>query len=301
MKYKVGDKVRVRQDLVVDFNYGREDFVGEMKSFIGKIVTISKVIDEEYMIVEDDGDYAWTEEMFEGFANEAPSITKRINDKHNILNGLLNSGGSVGGKRLIEKLEDNQVQVANGVVMGDRPQRPTKPASTGREEKFKVGDIVQFVRTMSFPSGGYIKWGTVWEITALNDTRYTLLLVDGEEGVKGIDYNINSSLDTINSYCEKVEAKGNDSEEAKTKGSHYEKAAMQPLEVMQRVMTTEQFKGFLYGCCLKYLLRKEYKGQRESDEYKARQYAYWLEMVKEGRIINPSKDKVPFDYKFNII
>ena len=91
MKYKVGDKVRVRKDLVIDSNYGREDFVEEMKSFIGKVVTISKVIDEEYMILEDDGDYAWTEEMFEGLANEAPSITKRINEKHNILNGLTNT------------------------------------------------------------------------------------------------------------------------------------------------------------------------------------------------------------------
>jgi hypothetical protein len=153
-------------------------------------------------------------------ANEAPSIVKRINDKHHILNGLFNSDGSVVGEKLIEKLEENQVQVANGVVMNDRPQRPTGSASTPDD---------------------------------------------------------------------------------KTKGSHYEKAAMQPLEVMQRVMTAEQFEGFLYGCCLKYLLRKDYKGQRESDEYKARQYAYWLEMVKEGRTINPSKDKVPFDYKFNII
>lgn len=196
------------------------------------------------------------------------------------------------------------MQVANGVVLREKPQRPTEsastPASTGREEKFKVGDNVQFVRTMSFPRGGYIKRGTVWKIVAVNDTRYTLLLVDGEEGVKGIGYKINSSLDTVHSYCEK-EAKGNDSEEAKTKGSHYERAAMQPLEVMQRVMTAEQFEGFLYGCCIKYLLRKDYKGQRESDEYKARQYAYWLEMAKEGRTINPSKDKVPFDYKFSII
>jgi hypothetical protein len=91
MKYKVGDKVRVKKDLVIDSCYGREDFVEEMKSFIGKIVTISKVIDEEYMILEDDGDYAWTEEMFEGLANEAPSITKRINNKHDILNGLTNT------------------------------------------------------------------------------------------------------------------------------------------------------------------------------------------------------------------
>jgi hypothetical protein len=198
MKYKVGDKVRVRKDLAVGSCYGREDFVENMKSFIGKIVTISKVIDEEYMILEDDGDYAWTDEMFEGLANEAPSIVKRINNKHDILNGLLNSDGSVDGEKLMEKL-------------------------------------------------------------------------------------------------------ASDSEEAKTKGSHYEKAAMQPLEVMQRIMTTEQFEAFLFGNCLKYLLRKEYKGQRESDEYKARQYAYWLEMVKDGHIINPSKDKVPSDYRFSII
>jgi hypothetical protein len=76
---------------------------------------------------------------------------------------------------------------------------------------------------------------------------------------------------------------------------------MQPLEVMQRVMTAEQFKGFLLGNSIKYRMRCEQKGQRDSDLYKARQYAYWLEMAKEGRIINPSKDKVPFDYKFNII
>jgi hypothetical protein len=118
-------------------------------------------------------------------------------------------------ERLMEKLEENQV-----FIMNDRPQRPTKPASTPDD---------------------------------------------------------------------------------KTKGSHYEKAVMQPLEVMQRIMTAEQFEAFLFGNCLKYLLCKDYKGQRDSDEYKARQYAYWLEMVKDGHIINPSKDKVPSDYRFSII
>jgi hypothetical protein len=87
----------------------------------------------------------------------------------------------------------------------------------------------------------------------------------------------------------------------KTKGSHYERAAMQPLEVMQRVMTKEQFKGFLFGNFLKYRMRSEFKGQHDSDEYKAKQYAYWLEMINDGHVINPSKDKVPFDYKFSII
>jgi hypothetical protein len=76
---------------------------------------------------------------------------------------------------------------------------------------------------------------------------------------------------------------------------------MQPLEVMQRLMTAEQFKGFLLGNCIKYRMRCEQKGQRESDLYKARQYAYWLEMVKDGHRINPSRDKVPFDYDFKVV
>jgi hypothetical protein len=83
------------------------------------------------------------------------------------------------------------------------------------------------------------------------------------------------------------------------KGSHYEKSAMQPLEVSQALLTKEQFEGALLFNIIKYRMRK--KGQDEADAYKARQYAYWLEMAREGRIINPSKDKVPFDYKFSII
>lgn len=85
------------------------------------------------------------------------------------------------------------------------------------------------------------------------------------------------------------------------KESYYEKSAMQPLEVMQAIMTEEQFKGFLLGNCIKYRMRCEQKGQRDSDLYKARQYAYWLEMVKDGHTINPSMDKVPFDYDFKVV
>lgn len=100
MKYKVGDKVRVRKDISVKGNWG---FVEEMKSFVGNVVTISRLVspyDDEYMILEDGGEYVWTEELFEGVANEAPSITKRINDKHNILNGMTKTDGA-----LTEKLE----------------------------------------------------------------------------------------------------------------------------------------------------------------------------------------------------
>ena len=90
-------------------------------------------------------------------------------------------------------------------------------------------------------------------------------------------------------------------EQGNKEQGYYEKSAMQPLEVMQRIMTAEQFEGFLLGNCIKYRMRCENKGQRDSDMHKARQYAYWLEMTKEGRIINPSEDKVPFDYEFRVV
>lgn len=73
-KYKVGDRVRVKMDLVEDRMYGTDLFIDSMKEFLGKTVTIeSKREDggEEYLIKEDSHkkDYErcfWTPEMFEG-------------------------------------------------------------------------------------------------------------------------------------------------------------------------------------------------------------------------------------------
>lgn len=63
MKYKVGDKVKVRSDLLVGKNYGEHAFVHDMFKFRGKIVTIESVWKQGYRIVEDI--YWWTDEMLE--------------------------------------------------------------------------------------------------------------------------------------------------------------------------------------------------------------------------------------------
>ena len=97
MKYKVGDKVRVRKDLKCGEWYTNKSgscgglITEEMSRFIGNEVTIAVISPRGfYYIKEDDGLHKmmWQDFLFEGLANEAPSITKRINDKHNILNGL---------------------------------------------------------------------------------------------------------------------------------------------------------------------------------------------------------------------
>lgn len=63
MKYKVGDKVKVRSDLRVGKRYGEHTFVHDMFKFMGKIVTIKSVWEQGYRIEEDA--YWWTDEMLE--------------------------------------------------------------------------------------------------------------------------------------------------------------------------------------------------------------------------------------------
>ena len=75
MKYKIGDKVRVREDLVVDQWYGNDVFTPEMSSFKGQVVTITKIRENKYVIEEDHEDWHWTEEMF------LPVIKYKIGDK----------------------------------------------------------------------------------------------------------------------------------------------------------------------------------------------------------------------------
>ena len=64
MKYKVGDKVRVREDLIAGELYGKDIFASEMISFKGQTVTIKKIQNNKYLIEEDLEDWYWTEEMF---------------------------------------------------------------------------------------------------------------------------------------------------------------------------------------------------------------------------------------------
>ena len=63
MKYKVGDKVKVRSDLRVGNSYGEHAFVHDMSKFRGKIVTIESAWKQCYRIEEDA--YWWTDEMLE--------------------------------------------------------------------------------------------------------------------------------------------------------------------------------------------------------------------------------------------
>jgi hypothetical protein len=66
MKYKVGDKVRIRKDLDVGMFYGRCRFVPEMRGLVGETVRITEVSKRDGYYRVDSNDKYWTDEMFEG-------------------------------------------------------------------------------------------------------------------------------------------------------------------------------------------------------------------------------------------
>ena len=67
--------------------------------------------------------------------------------------------------------------------------------------------------------------------------------------------------------------------------SHYLACPIQPIELMQYILTHEELLGFLKGNIIKYTLRANHKGSPEKDKQKALQYKKWLDAVLKGEPI----------------
>ena len=78
MRYKVGDKMKVRSDLKENIRYGGQIFVRDMAVHCGKNVEISKVYNDAYCIKESDREWFWTDEMFEGLAEDELTAEEAI-------------------------------------------------------------------------------------------------------------------------------------------------------------------------------------------------------------------------------
>ena len=70
MKYKVGDKVKVKEDLEIGETYGGLTFSVQMREYRGQIVTIKTADDDSYQIEEDELNWYWTDEMLEDVEEE---------------------------------------------------------------------------------------------------------------------------------------------------------------------------------------------------------------------------------------
>ena len=68
MKYKVGDKVRVRKDLESGNYYGKAFYISSMDEFKGGKYIITRIWDQCYQI--NNFGYWWSEEMFESIDDD---------------------------------------------------------------------------------------------------------------------------------------------------------------------------------------------------------------------------------------
>jgi len=74
MKFKVGDKVRVRQWKAIERESKNIEieliFPEKKRKYCGQVVTIKGIIYDSYLIEEDGGEFVWEDWMFEGYAFE---------------------------------------------------------------------------------------------------------------------------------------------------------------------------------------------------------------------------------------
>ena len=78
-KYKIGDKVRIREDLKSGIQYGDVTYVSEMDKYKGKVATITNyagVYHPSYFIDLDEETYYWTAEMFATYFPEDEEATE---------------------------------------------------------------------------------------------------------------------------------------------------------------------------------------------------------------------------------
>ena len=69
------------------------------------------------------------------------------------------------------------------------------------------------------------------------------------------------------------------------RATHYLACPIQPIDLVQYILTKEELIGFLKGNIIKYSLRAGHKGDPEKDKAKALQYKKWLDTVLVGDLI----------------
>lgn len=120
MKYKVGDKVRVRKNLEEYGHYGKYSANRNMAELHGSIVEIKKVENEEQRYEIDDNLYYWTDEMFEGLAEEELTAEEAIRFKCEMCESILcskckfsrvNNGEDIYCNKFLEKYPEQVVEI----------------------------------------------------------------------------------------------------------------------------------------------------------------------------------------------
>lgn len=105
IKFKIGDKVKVREGLNISKDYGGYCITTEMLELKNKVLTIKEVRDYAYRIEEDEYNFSWTDEMLkkatkqevEGLEvnNTVEDIKKELENNNKDIDKMLNKIGDL--------------------------------------------------------------------------------------------------------------------------------------------------------------------------------------------------------------
>ena len=157
MKYKIGDKVRVRDDLRLEEVYKMDNgtdydsVVFEMLKLKGKEATILTYTDSnKYLISEDGGCWNWTDEMFSGLVTSFPKVVITTD-------GKTTTAKMYEGMKLLKTAQskcspEDTFDFAIGAKLA--LERVTE-----KEPKFKIGQFVRVIEndTCQFFKGQPVK------------------------------------------------------------------------------------------------------------------------------------------------
>ncbi len=131
MKYKVGDKVRVRKDLSHANVYDGYVVLADMFGYCGEEVTIATVHPDHYHIKEDHEIRLWTDKMFEPICTEKIVVTsdgvtitarkydgkKLVKETKAVCSKDDEFNFDVGAKLAMERLLEDKPKLYNGKVV----------------------------------------------------------------------------------------------------------------------------------------------------------------------------------------
>ena len=129
MKYKVGDKVRIKS---LDWYNENKDEYGYvncpyftffeiMSQYCGKTLTITSVdkFDKKYKMKEDGGKYCWTDKMIEGLSEEETSFDFKVNEFEDAYEEITNRAFKGGYQKCLTDIEINGYELPNGYIFKD--------------------------------------------------------------------------------------------------------------------------------------------------------------------------------------
>lgn len=138
MKYKVGDKVKVREDLKEGDMYGEQMVVGNMPELAGKDVTIKKLLPEADSYTIEEKGWNWTDEMFvPSTTNHIPEVAKllgvEIGEEFDI-EGFCYNPYHFTDSGLIDREDDENNEALVSLITGQYPiiKRPFIPKEEER-------------------------------------------------------------------------------------------------------------------------------------------------------------------------